>query len=57
MATRLSDRVSFVHVATLDGGVNPLDRSPAFAAFVAGIGDRCVHPPEAGQGTAIGLYP
>ncbi|MGD0312564.1 MAG: hypothetical protein ABSC90_08885 [Acidimicrobiales bacterium] len=56
VATRLSDGVSFVHVATLDGGVNPLDGSPAFATFLAGIGDRCVDPPEATQGTAVGLY-
>jgi len=56
VATRLSDGVSFLHVATLDGDVNPLNRSPAFATFLAGIGHRCVDPPVAAEGTAIGLY-
>jgi hypothetical protein len=56
VATRLSDGVSFLHVATLDGEVNPLTRSPAFAAFQAGIADRCIDAPDASQGTTIGLY-
>ena len=37
-AFRLDDGVSFLHVAVLDGEVNPLTSSPAFAAFQAGIG-------------------
>lgn len=56
-ATRLDDGVSFVHLATVDGEVNPLDASPAFRAFLAGIGERCVTPPAAVQGRSVGRYP
>jgi hypothetical protein len=56
IATRLDDGVSFVHVATVEGGPNPLTESPAFQEFVAGIGDRCVAPPVSSQGTPIGTY-
>jgi hypothetical protein len=55
-ATRLEDGVSFVHVATVEGE-NPLDTSVPFAAFVAGIGERCPEPPVSSGGTAIGAYP
>ena len=45
---RLSDGVTFVHVARVDteDGSNPLNTTAAFQAFVANIGDRC----EEGQG-------
>ena len=56
MATRLEDGVSFVHLATFDDDTNPLTTSPAFARFVSGIGDRCVEPPVASEGTPIGTY-
>src|ERR1700691_48673 len=42
---RLDDGVSFVHVAVLDGEENPLTSSPAFAAFQAGIAERCGEGP------------
>ncbi len=56
IATRLDDGVGFVHVATLDGGASPLTTSPAFQAFLSGIGDRCVEPPVTTQGTPVGSY-
>jgi hypothetical protein len=54
-ALRLDDGVSFVHVVTLEGE-NPLMASPAFAAFQAGIGDRCVEGPTPAEATVIGSY-
>jgi len=39
-AFRLDDSVSFVHVFTLDSDNNPLQNSPAFAAFQSGLGAR-----------------
>ena len=53
---RLDDGVSFVHVAVLDGDVNPLVSSPAFAAFQADIGARCVEGPAPAAATAIGNF-
>jgi hypothetical protein len=55
-AFRLDDGVSFVHVATLDGGQNPLTTSTAFARFQSGIQDRCVEGPTPADGLAIGSY-
>jgi len=53
---RLDDGVSFLHVAILDGDVNPLSSSPAFAAFQAGIGERCVEGPTPADATMVGSY-
>ncbi len=53
---RLDDGVSFVHVAVLDGEENPLTSSPAFAAFQAGIGERCAEGPIPADATAIGNF-
>jgi hypothetical protein len=53
---RLDDGVSFVHVAVLDGEENPLTSSPAFAAFQAGIGERCAEGPVPADATAIGDF-
>ena len=55
IATRLEDGVTFVHVATAEGE-NPLASSAPFAAFIAGIGERCAEPPVSTGGTAIGTY-
>ena len=52
---RLDDGATFVHVATTEGE-NPLATSAAFAAFQAGLGQRCVAPPEAKTGTIVGSY-
>ena len=53
---RLDDGVSFVHVAVLDGDENPLASSPAFAAFQAGVADRCAEGPVPADATAIGNF-
>lgn len=55
-AFRLADGVSFVHVVTLDGDVNPLMSSPAFAQFQSGIQDRCAEGPTPADATVIGSY-
>ena len=53
---RLDDGVSFVHVAVTDGDENPLTSSPAFAAFQAGIGERCAEGPTPAEATVIGDF-
>ena len=53
---RLDDRVSFVHIAVLDGDDNPLTSSAAFAAFQAGIADRCTSPPAAADAQLVASY-
>jgi acyl dehydratase len=55
-ALRLDDGVSFVHVAVLDGDDNPLQASPAFARFQAGIGERCAEGPTPASATTVGSY-
>ena len=48
----------FVHTAEIEGE-NPLPSSPAFAAFQAGIDDRCEpgQCPSAVGATPVGSYP
>ena len=53
---RLDDGVSFVHVAVLEGEENPLTSSPAFAAFQAGVAERCAEGPIPADATAIGNF-
>ncbi|NNC74511.1 MAG: hypothetical protein HKN93_03255 [Acidimicrobiia bacterium] len=53
---RLEDGVTFVHVAFIEGDENPLGQSPAFAAFQAGIAERCDEPPQAQAATVVGSY-
>jgi hypothetical protein len=55
-AFRLDDGVSFVHVAVFAGGENPLTSSPAFAAFQAGVSERCTEGPIPADATAIGNF-
>lgn len=55
-AFRLADGVSFVHVAVLEGERNPLQESAAFAAFQAGIADRCVTGPAGTDAQMVGSY-
>ncbi len=55
-AFRLDDGVSFLHVAVLDGEVNPLTSSPAFATFQAGIGERCAEGPVPADASIVGSY-
>jgi hypothetical protein len=53
---RLADGVSFIHVAVLDGDVNPLVDSPAFGTFQSNIGDRLVDGPDASDATVVSSY-
>lgn len=54
---RLDDGSSFVHIVTVDGdGPGPLADIAAFAAFQAGIGDRCAEQPVATEATVVGRY-
>lgn len=53
---RLDDRVSFVHIAVLDGEGNPLNSSAAFAAFQAGIANRCTDAPAAADAELVSSY-
>jgi hypothetical protein len=55
-AFRLDDGVSFVHLAVIEGDVNPLNASVAFAAFQAGIGERVDEGPIPADATAVGSY-
>ena len=50
------DGVSFVHLALIDGEVNPLQKLDAFRAFTAGIADRCDVPPSTVELEPIGAY-
>ncbi len=58
MTVRMADRVSFVHVASVEtaDGTNPLPTTPAFGAFQADIASRLEEPPVVMEGTVIGLY-
>jgi hypothetical protein len=55
-AFRLDDGVSFLHVAVLDGEVNPLAASAAFGAFSSGVAQRCVEGPIPADARIIGSY-
>ena len=55
-ALRLDDGVTFLHVAELDGDDNPLESSPAFAAFQAGIGARLEEGPFPATATVVGSH-
>ena len=54
---RLEDGVSFIHIVreTAEGAI-ALNDVPAFQAFVAGIGERCVQQPVAKGATIVGSY-
>jgi len=53
---RLDDGVTFVHVATLDGENNPLQSSPAFAAFQSTLGGRLEEGPYPAVATVVGSH-
>jgi hypothetical protein len=53
---RLDDGVSFVHVALLEGEVNPLSTSAAFGEFQADIGTRLAEGPVPTDATVVGSY-
>jgi hypothetical protein len=53
---RLDDGVSFLHVAVIDGEVNPLQTSKAFAEFQSNIKDRVEEGPMPADATIVGSY-
>lgn len=54
---RLADRVTFVHIATLDTpDENPLAALPSFKAFQTQLKDRCVEPPVVSELSPVGAY-
>ena len=53
---RLDDGVTFVHVAHLGDGENPLATLPAFAEFQRGLEQRCVEQPDPRAATVVGSY-
>ena len=55
-AFRMEDGVSFVHVAIVEGGQNPLTSSAAFGQFQSGIAERCAQGPAATDATVVGSY-
>ena len=52
----LTDGVTFIHIAEIEGTDNPLDRSTAFAEFQKGIAERCTEPPSPSEATIVGSY-
>jgi hypothetical protein len=53
---RLEDGLTFVHVATMTGGGNPLLASQAFQAFSSTVADRCTQAPQVSEATTLGDY-
>jgi hypothetical protein len=53
---RLEDGVTFVHVAVVEGEVNPLASSAAFVRFQTEIAARCEEGPVAMDATVVGAY-
>ena len=53
---RLGDGVTFVHVATVEGDINPLQKVGAFAEFQRELGGRVEAPPQAADATLVGSY-
>jgi hypothetical protein len=56
MTVRLVGSDDFIHIVTFDSDDNPLARSAAFAAFQAGISERCIDGPIPSDATVIGSY-
>jgi hypothetical protein len=54
---RLDDGVSFVHVAVMAEGTNPLAEVEAFQRFKAGLPQRCLAPPVRNEGRIVGSHP
>jgi hypothetical protein len=55
-AFKMPDGLSFMHVAFIEGGNNPLTDLSAFKAFTDGIKDRCDEPPATTELTTVGAY-
>lgn len=50
------DGVTFVHVASMDGGENPLAGLASFKAFTAKLADRCDVAPVVTELSPVGAY-
>jgi hypothetical protein len=53
---QLDDAVSFVHLASLGYGPNPLSQLPTFQRFQENIADRCEEQPVVTSAREIGSY-
>jgi len=53
---RLEDGVSFVHVASVEAGKNPLFDIPAFDRFQKALEGRCVEPPVVTELSPVDSY-
>ena len=53
---RLEDGVSFVHLASIEGGRNPLPEIGAFQRFQEDIRGRCDEPPAVMELHEVGSY-
>ena len=53
---KLPDGVSFVHIAEVQDGKNPLGDVAAFQRFQAGMAERCDEPPVVSDLTPVGSY-
>ena len=58
VAFKAGDGLTFMHLVSIetDTGENPLNQSPAFQAFQAGIRDRCAEQPVATVLEEVGSY-
>ena len=56
VSLRLDDGVSFVHVAVIDGEVNPLQSSEAFSRFQSDIQHRIEEGPVTADAAVVGSY-
>jgi hypothetical protein len=52
----LADGVTFVHIADLEGGENPLPSLPAFASFQRELPQRCAVMPDPSPASIVGSY-
>ncbi|HEY6472847.1 MAG TPA: hypothetical protein VIY26_08150 [Acidimicrobiales bacterium] len=50
------DDLTFVHIAVLEGAVNPLDDTAAFRTFAEGIAQRCDEGPLVMGGELVGMF-
>jgi len=54
---RLTDGVTFIHIASLETGAeNPLSQLASFKAFQGQLKDRCVEPPVVTELPVVGSY-
>jgi hypothetical protein len=52
----LEDGVSFVHIASVEDGQNPLSEVKAFQEFLKDIAERCAEPPVTAKLDLLGSF-